>query len=138
MRPLSAIFIISAVVFIAVFGVFFMLHVEGEGHVDCPLGAADGASCKNITNPFASIEFHMKTLLQPAVVPVFSGILALAAFFVLALTLALLPDAGVLGLPLLVAFTRTISNGSTAIRKLRAWLVIHEKRDPSSLAAVSA
>jgi hypothetical protein len=138
MRRLSAIFIISAIVFIAAFGVFFMLHVEGEDHVACPLGAIEGNSCEKITNPLASIQFHIKALLQPTVIPTFASILALAVFFVGALALALLPNVNALGFPLSVVFASANYSESEAVRKLRAWLVIHEKRDPSSLVAVSA
>lgn len=138
MRRLSAIFIISAVVFITLFGVFFMLHGQGEEHTACPLGAIESNSCEKITNPVASIGFHMKTLLQAAVIPAFAGILALAVFFVGALALALLPNVNMRNFPLSITLASAGRNESEAIRKFFSWLVTVEKRDPSSMAAMNA
>lgn len=138
MRRLSTIFVISAMVFVAVFGVFFMRHIEGEPHVgsDCVLGAIGNTSCENILNPLASIAFHMKALLQPAVISIFVSILALAALVMLGL--ALLSEAGFSGPPLAVALASAVHADYLASRKFRTWLTVFEKRDPLSIGAVSA
>lgn len=140
MRQLSAVLLISTVVFIAVFGVFFMRHVEGEAHIgpDCPISAIEGSSCDKVTTPMASVAFHMKTLLQPAVIPALAGILMLSAIF--ALALALLSDISASSAQVLFAyaFASAVPVRLVASRKIRAWLVMHEKRDPSSLIAMSA
>ena len=138
MRRTSAILLIGVVMLVTVFGVFFMRHVEGQAHADsdCAVGAIEGASCESITNPLASIAFHMKALLQPAMTSAFIGILALAALVVV--PLAFLPDVGVsYGPPLAIVLVLTVFTRSSAARKFRAWLTTIEKRDPSSMVAMS-
>ncbi|OGY98643.1 MAG: hypothetical protein A2855_01265 [Candidatus Liptonbacteria bacterium RIFCSPHIGHO2_01_FULL_57_28] len=138
MRRLSAIALISVIVFVSVLGAFFMLHTEGEAHAgsDCALGAISRTSCEKIANPLASITFHMKALLQPAIFSAFAAILAFAALALLGL--ALLTDILASGPPLAAALASAVSINSLAAGKFRAWLTILEKRDPVFLGAMGA
>jgi hypothetical protein len=74
-------------------------------------------------------------LARPAVIPAFAA-LALLLFAALFIDTAVPPKPTLSGI-LPVSFLR-FSEGIPAAIELRAWLSIHEKRDPSSITAVSA
>lgn len=138
MRSFSAILLVGVVMLVGVFGVFFMIHAEGESHAECPLGTVESNSCESITSPLASIAFHMKGLLQPAVASALAGILAFAALLVLALTMTFLPETGTPTFPLALTLALASLTGHASLRKARAWLIVLEKRDPSFAVAMSA
>jgi|SRR3989344_6044809 len=135
MRRTLTLILLGAVFLTFGFGAFLMLHKDGEAHSACVTGVIGGVRCETAMRGAASAILHLRALTYPVVVPV------LAVFAILFFALAFLsvyapPKPAVISIrfPQLLRDLEDVP----AERELRAWLSIHEKRDPSSIAAVNA